>query len=57
VRQFQRPGVVYRQPGGKQARQVPGCETSLVWQASSNKPALERFVEFARGRKGLGARG
>ncbi|MDB5874473.1 MAG: LysR family transcriptional regulator [Ramlibacter sp.] len=49
VRQFQRPGVVYRQVAGKQAQQVPGCETSLVWNAAAN-PTLERFVEFARGR-------
>jgi len=49
VRQFQRPGVVYRQVAGKKAQQVPGCETSLVWPAAAH-PALERFVEFARAR-------
>ena len=49
VRQFQRPGVVYRQVTGKKAQQVPHCETSLVWPRSTH-PALERFVEFARGR-------
>ena len=49
VRQFQRPGVVYRQIAGRGARTVPGCETSLVWPPAAN-PALERFVEFARGR-------
>ncbi len=48
VRQFQRPGVIYRQVGGKQARQVPGCETTLVWPAASDKPTLRRFVAFAR---------
>jgi DNA-binding transcriptional LysR family regulator len=47
VREFQRAGVVYRQVGGKQAQRVPGCETSLVWPASSN-PALERFLAFAK---------
>jgi len=49
VRQFQRPGVVYRQLSGKRAQAVPGCETSLVWPAAAN-PTLERFVEFARER-------
>ena len=48
VRQFQRPGVVYRQLGGKQAAQVPECETSLVWSDAS--PVLERFVRFIGGR-------
>jgi DNA-binding transcriptional LysR family regulator len=48
VQQFQRPGVVYRQIGGKAAQQVPGCETSLVWPAAARQPTLERFVEFAR---------
>jgi DNA-binding transcriptional LysR family regulator len=48
VQQFQRPGVIYRHVGGKQAQQVPGCETSLVWPVGSPKPTLERFVEFAR---------
>lgn len=49
VRQFQRPGVVYREILGRNARAVPGCETSLVWPAAPN-PTLDRFVEFARGR-------
>ncbi len=48
VRQFQRPGVVYRQLGGKQAQRVPGCETSLVWPAVQPAPTLERFIAFAR---------
>ncbi|HXD38984.1 MAG TPA: LysR family transcriptional regulator [Ramlibacter sp.] len=48
VRQFQRPGIVYRRIAGKKAQAVPGCETSLVWPAAAN-PTLERFVEFARG--------
>jgi DNA-binding transcriptional LysR family regulator len=47
VRQFQRAGIVYRQVGGKMARQVPGCETTLVWTAAAN-PTVQRFVEFAR---------
>jgi len=47
VRQFQRPGVVYRQVAGKKAQQVPGCETTLVWPAPAN-PTRERFVDFAR---------
>lgn len=46
VREFQRSGVLYRQLGGKQAAQVPGCETSLVWASAS--PVLERFVAFVR---------
>jgi DNA-binding transcriptional LysR family regulator len=49
VRQFQRPGVVYRQVAGRNAQAVPNCETSLVWPSAAN-PTLERFVEFARGR-------
>jgi DNA-binding transcriptional LysR family regulator len=49
VRQFQRPGVVYRQITGRKAHQVPACETTLVWPRATN-PTLERFVEFARGR-------
>ena len=48
VQQFQRPGVTYRQIGGRTAQQVPGCETSLVWPAAARQPTLERFVEFAR---------
>ncbi|MDE2605338.1 MAG: LysR family transcriptional regulator [Burkholderiales bacterium] len=43
VRQFQRGGVVYRQPGGRQAASVPDCETTLVWERMS--PVLERFME------------
>jgi len=48
VRQFQRSGVVYRQMGGKQAGQVPGCETTLAWPQAPANPTLDRFVEFAR---------
>ena len=56
VRQFQRQGVVYRtitQPGGFKKRKpadatpvIPGCETSLVWSASSANPVVQRFVDF-----------
>lgn len=44
VRQFQRSGVVYRQLGGKQARSVPQCETTLVWGPET--PVLRRFIDF-----------
>ena len=47
VRQFQRPGVVYRALKGRQGRAVPGCETSLVWAAGAASPALLRFMAFA----------
>src|SRR4051812_44438316 len=56
VRQFQRPGVVYRslppaRPSGRGGARgasvtVPGCETSLVWPVASANPALARFVAF-----------
>jgi DNA-binding transcriptional LysR family regulator len=56
VRQFQRPGVVYRSVStprqGKTKRTsavapaVPGCETSVVWSADSGNPALARFMAF-----------
>ncbi len=46
VRQFQRPGVVYREVAGGKGREVPGCETSLVWVATNRGPALERFIAF-----------
>jgi DNA-binding transcriptional LysR family regulator len=56
VRQFQRPGVVYRTvPAGRPAVRagarnagvvVPGCETSLVWPAASANPALVRLMAF-----------
>lgn len=47
VRQFQRPGVVYRQPKGGHGQAVPGCETSLVWPSGAASPALLRFMAFA----------
>ena len=46
VRQFQRPGVVYREVAGGKGRDVPGCETSLVWVATNRGPSLERFIAF-----------
>ena len=46
VRQFQRGGVTYRQLGGRQAANVPECETTLVWERMT--PALERFMEVVR---------
>jgi DNA-binding transcriptional LysR family regulator len=47
VKQFQRPGVVYRSVAGKQGRRVPACETSLVWPAGALSPCVQRFVAFA----------
>ena len=60
VRQFQRPGVIYRSmpavrsrrsvgsgaaaQGGRGPVAVPGCETSLVWSGLRMNPALRRFV-------------
>ena len=49
VRQFQRPGVVYRDLKGSKGRAVPGCETSLVFAAGAAPPALLRFMDFAAG--------
>ncbi len=46
VRQFQRPGVVYRAVQAVRGRAMPGCETSLVWAAPSASPVLERFAAF-----------
>ena len=48
VRQFQRPGVIYRAIGGKQGQSVPVCETTLAWQHEKSNPALARFIELAR---------
>ena len=47
VRQFQRPGVVYRTLGGAQGRRVPRCETSLAWRPGPGA-VLSRFLDFAR---------
>ena len=59
VRQFQRPGVVYRRIDAPTSRAhaskglvntamafVPDCETSLVWSAQTRNPVLQRFVAF-----------
>jgi DNA-binding transcriptional LysR family regulator len=55
VMQFRRPGVVYRTPdpaGGRGPKRPAGplCETSMVWLEGEGHPALERFVDFVRGR-------
>ena len=47
VRQFQRPGVVYRSVTGKKGSRVPLCETSLVWPAGAVSPCVQRFMAFA----------
>ena len=59
VTQFRREGVVYRDPAEFTARgrrraalALPGCETSLVWPAQNDNPALGRFVDFVRERGG-----
>ncbi len=46
VRQFQRPGVVYRDIAAH--AEVPWCETSLVWRSGQDVPALARWTEFVR---------
>jgi DNA-binding transcriptional LysR family regulator len=46
VRQFQRPGVVYRDVGRGRAPLLPGCETSLVWNGARASPTLRRFMAF-----------
>lgn len=53
VRQFQRPGVVYR----ALPRRTPlaHCETSLVWRAGTDEPALARWVSFVRAQLVLAA--
>ena len=48
VRQFQRPGVVYRSVAWPRGRAVPACETSLVWRADAMSPALAHFIRFAQ---------
>ncbi|RYY55071.1 MAG: LysR family transcriptional regulator, partial [Comamonadaceae bacterium] len=49
--------VVYRgadafAPTGRRrtAAALPGCETSLVWPAGRDNPALARFIAFVRER-------
>ncbi|MGC4395965.1 LysR substrate-binding domain-containing protein [Hydrogenophaga sp. T2] len=48
VRQFQRPGVVYRPLAMPAGQGVPLCETSLVWREGEANPALQRFIEAHR---------
>lgn len=59
VRQFQRPGVSYRDLRAKDKRRADPlaahaggtrCETSLVWAVGNDNPALGRFVAFVRAR-------
>ncbi len=47
VRQFQRPGVVYRSVAEKKGSRIPSCETSLVWPTGAGSPCVQRFLEFA----------
>ena len=47
VRQFQRPGVVYRSVAWPRGRAVPACETSLVWREDAVSPTLAHFIGFA----------
>jgi DNA-binding transcriptional LysR family regulator len=47
VRQFQRPGVVYRPVRAPRGLVMPTCEASLVWRASGVTPTLARLIEFA----------
>ena len=54
VMQYRRDGVIYRRPAelaGVRSR-VPSCETSLVWSSGETSPALARFIDFVRGRRG-----
>ncbi len=46
VRQFQRPGVRYREV--KAGRGAAWCETSLVWVDADKVPALARFLAFVK---------
>jgi DNA-binding transcriptional LysR family regulator len=68
VTQFRREGVVYRAadafgaaPGRARAVKaaatappLPVCETSLVWPAALDNPALARFTDFVRERSASG---
>jgi DNA-binding transcriptional LysR family regulator len=45
VRQFQRPGVVYRAVVAREV-ELPCCETSLVWQHTNASAVLQRFLDF-----------
>ena len=46
VRQFQRPGVVYRTVAFDKRHPTPACETSLVW-TTPHVATLDRFLAFA----------
>lgn len=56
VRQFQRPGVVYRSPDpvpptrkpSTRSLMLPSCETSLVWRDDALNPALAQLIRFAK---------
>jgi len=48
VRQFQRPGVVYRPLVATRGQGAPLCETSLVWREGEAHPVLQRFIEAGR---------
>jgi len=48
VRQFQRPGVLYRPVRAPRGLVMPTCETSLVWRAGATTPTLARLIDFAR---------
>lgn len=48
VRQFQRPGVVYRPLAATRGQGAPLCETSLVWRDAEVHPVLQRFIEAGR---------
>jgi len=48
VRQFQRPGIVYRPVAWPRGRAVPACETSLFWRPDVVSPAMIHFLNFAR---------
>ncbi len=57
VTQFRRSGVVYRTArelsraaNGRGRASLPECETSLVWPAAPDNPALARFIDFVRAR-------
>lgn len=49
VRQFQRPGVVYRSIQGQGSRTVPVCETTLVWPPGPLLPCLDRLLALVGG--------
>ncbi len=46
VQQFQREGVVYRAVSDLAGAELPRSETSLVWRAASDNPALLRLMEI-----------